>query len=246
MSLKPQVHIDEITSSRYDKRFIYLLISLLTFLFGALFIPPAFSMYLSTIILLQYTFAGLLLFRNHKRWFYRIIMVLAFILLLLEGLKLASASSRTMNLISEISYLLYFLIMTVEVFRQILLAKEIDFNMVAGSFCGFIMLAIIGSFLLAIIEVSSPGSFKGIREDDFNKTFQDLIYYSFVTILTIGYGDILPLSQTARKASMLLGILGYFYNIFVIGITISKFRAHDRRHDQKTKELEQEAEEKKQ
>lgn len=220
-------HIDiDITKGKYDKRFIYLLVSLLTFLFGTLIIPPAFSEYLSPIILLQFSFAGLILFRNHNRILYRVIVFMAFLLLALEGLKFASASSKTATLISDITYLLYFFIMTIEVFRQILLARTIDFNMVAGSFCGFIMLALLGSFLLTIIEVSAPGSFSGVRDTSFNDTFQDLIYYSFVTILTIGYGDILPVTQSAKKASMFLGIFGYFYNIFVIGITIAKFMQH--------------------
>lgn len=224
MDFKHQ-HIDiDITKGRYDKRFIYLLVSLLTFLFGALFIPPAFSLYLSPIILLQFTFAGLILFRNHKRIIYRLIIFMAFALLVFEGMRLASATSITINLISDVTYLVYFMIMTVEVFRQILSAKQINFNIVAGSFCGFIMLALIGSFMLTIIEVINPGSFSGIDENEsFNQKFQDLIYYSFVSILTIGYGDILPTTPTARKASMLLGFIGYFYNIFVIGITVSKF-----------------------
>lgn len=213
----------DFTKGKYDKRFIYLLVSLLTFLFGTLFIPPAFSKYLNPIFMLQFTFAGLILFRNHNRILYRVIVIMAFLLVLFEGLKLASASSRTANLISEITYLLYFIIMTIEVFRQILLAKNVDFNMVAGAFCGFIMLALLGSLILTIIEISNPGAFSGIRDGSFEAIFQDLIYYSFVTILTIGYGDILPITHTARKASMLLGILGYFYNIFVIGITIAKF-----------------------
>ena len=229
MEIKHAPHIGEITRNRYDKRFIYLLVSLLTFLFGSLFIPPAFAAYLSPIFLLQFTFAGLILFRNHSRMIYRTIIVVVFLLLVLEGVKLASASSRMANLVSDITYFGYFIIMTGEVFRQIVLARKIDFNIVAGSFCGFIMLAMLGSFLLSIIEVTAPGSFSGIRVDTFEQTFQDLIYYSFVSILTIGYGDILPVTATARKASMLLGIVGYFYNIFVIGITISKFMQQNRR-----------------
>lgn len=213
----------DITRGQYNKRFVYLLASLLTFLFGALFIPPAFSQYLSPIILLQFTFAGLILFRNHNRILYRVIVGMAFVLLALEGVKFVSDSPQASVLVANVTYMAYFIITTVEVFRQILLARKIDLNMIAGSFCGFIMLGILGSFLLTIIEEGNPGAFSGIRVGSFNDTFQDLIYYSFVSILTIGYGDILPVSQTARKASMLLGIVGYFYNIFVIGITIAKF-----------------------
>lgn len=228
MDIKHPPHIADITKSRYNKRFIHLLVSLLTLLFGSLFIPKSFAIYLQPIFLLQFTFTGLILFRNHNRTMYRVIIAIVFLLLLFEGLKLASASSRTANLISDITYFAYFVIMTGEVFRQILLARKIDFNMVAGSFGGFIMLAMLGSFLLTIIEVTSPGSFTGISDANFEQTFQDLVYYSFVSILTIGYGDILPVTDTARRASMLLGIVGYFYNIFVIGITISKFMTQNK------------------
>lgn len=217
-------HIDiDITKGKYDKRFIYLLISLLTFLFGSLFIPSKFAIYLSPIILLQFTFAGLILFRNNNRILYRIIVAMAFILLLAEALKFASTSSRTSILVADMIYVIYFIITTIEVFRQILLARNIDYNMVAGSFCGFIMLGLLGAFILMFIETSNPGAFSGVRHADSNERLQDLIYYSFITILTVGYGDILPITQSARKASMLIGIAGYFYNIFVIGITISKF-----------------------
>lgn len=223
MDIKHPPHISDITKSRYSKRFIHLLISLLTLLFGSLFIPDEFTVYLSPIFLLQFTFTGLILFRNHRRVIYRLIVVIILFLLLFEGLKFTSFSSRWATLLADLTYVIYFVITALEVFRQILLARRVDFNMVAGAFCGFIMLAIIGSFSLSIIEVTSPGSFSGINLDNFQATFQDLIYYSFVSILTIGYGDILPISDTARKASVLLGIVGYFYNIFVIGITISKF-----------------------
>lgn len=229
MRVQPEERFNKLTESRYSKRFIYLLVSLLTFLFGALFIPPAFSRYLSPIILLQFTFAGLILFRNHNKLVYRIIMVMAFLLLILESMRLANATSRLATLVADFTYMTYFIISTLEVFRQILLARRIDFNMVAGAFCGFIMLGVLGSFMLAIIETTTPGSFSGIRIINFNQTFQDLIYYSFVSILTIGYGDILPITPTARRASLLLGIAGYFYNIFVIGITISKFMMQSKR-----------------
>ena len=223
MRVHPEARINKLTEGRYNNRFTYLLVSLLTFLFGALFIPPSFSKYLSPIILLQFTFAGLILFRNHNRLIYRVIMVMAFALLLMEAMRLANATSRLANFITDLTYLSYFVISTIEVFRQILLARRIDFNMVAGAFCGFIMLGILGGLLMTIIEVVTPNSFTGIRVADSNQTFQDLIYYSFVSILTIGYGDITPATDTARRASLLLGIVGYFYNIFVIGITISKF-----------------------
>ena len=232
MRVQPEERISKLTEGRYDKRFIYLLVSLLTFLFGALFIPPSFSKYLSPIILLQFAFAGLILFRNHNRVIYRVIMAMAFLLVILEGMRLANATSRLAIVVLDITYLAYFILSTLEVFRQILLARRIDLNMVAGAFCGFIMLGVLGSFLLAIIETAHPGSFSGIRVHAFNETFQDLIYYSFVTLLTIGYGDILPISSTARKASLVTGYCRVFlqhlcdrYHYFKVHDTQQKIKS---------------------
>jgi hypothetical protein len=39
----------------------------------------------------------------------------------------------------------------------------------------------------------------------------------------IGYRDITPLTVTAKKATILMGLLGNFYTVFVVGIVIGKF-----------------------
>jgi hypothetical protein len=51
----------------------------------------------------------------------------------------------------------------------------------------------------------------------------NLNYFSFTTLLTIGYGDILPLSLLARRAVMLIGLAGHFYTVFVTSIIIGKY-----------------------
>ena len=52
---------------------------------------------------------------------------------------------------------------------------------------------------------------------------QGLNYFSFITLLTVGYGDIVPLSNVARKATMLLGLLGHFYDLFVVSVIVGKY-----------------------
>jgi len=52
-------------------------------------------------------------------------------------------------------------------------------------------------------------------------------YYSFITILTIGYGDITPATNIAQKMSMFFGLIGYFYGVVVIGIIMGKYLSKD-------------------
>ncbi|WP_448572129.1 potassium channel family protein [Trichothermofontia sp.] len=53
--------------------------------------------------------------------------------------------------------------------------------------------------------------------------FQSLFYYSFVTLATIGYGDIIPVTPLARTLSITLGIAGQMYLTILIAILVSKY-----------------------
>ena len=77
------------------------------------------------------------------------------------------------------------------------------------------------SLFFLIIEIQSPESFSGIGTKEEN--YQNLTYFSFITTLTIGYGDIVPLTFQAKKAVMLIALLGNFYTVIVTGIIIGKY-----------------------
>jgi hypothetical protein len=52
-----------------------------------------------------------------------------------------------------------------------------------------------------------------------------LIYFSFVTLMTVGYGDIVPLSVSARSLAILEGIVGQLYLVILISTLVSEFSA---------------------
>jgi hypothetical protein len=58
-----------------------------------------------------------------------------------------------------------------------------------------------------LIETSVPGSFRGATP----LGLSDCIYFSFVTIATLGYGDIVPVSETARAVTILEAVGGQMY-----------------------------------
>jgi voltage-gated potassium channel Kch len=49
------------------------------------------------------------------------------------------------------------------------------------------------------------------------------MYFSFTTLLTIGYGDILPITQVAQKAAIFVGLTGQFYLVILTAITVGKY-----------------------
>ena len=79
-----------------------------------------------------------------------------------------------------------------------------------------------GSYLFNIIESLQPGSFTGIGNSDGMK-MNYLLYFSVSNLLTLGLGDIVPVSELVKKLVMFTGLLGHFYTVFVTSIIIGKY-----------------------
>jgi hypothetical protein len=118
-------------------------------------------------------------------------------------------------------YILYFVTISFTVYHDIYRADHIDVEMIAAVFCGFIMLGLLASFTFVIIESVDPNSFTGLSDD--SRHFDDLVYFSFISLLTIGYGDMSPVTDLAKTTSIMAGLIGQFYTVFVTGIVIGKF-----------------------
>ena len=54
-----------------------------------------------------------------------------------------------------------------------------------------------------------------------------IMYYSYITLMTIGYGDIVPATPLAQKATILTGLMGQFYLVIVTAIVVGKYIKHN-------------------
>ncbi|MEN8237011.1 MAG: ion channel [Pseudomonadota bacterium] len=95
-------------------------------------------------------------------------------------------------------------------------SKTVDTNMIYGAVCIYLLIAIECGLLYALLEIYVPNSFdigtaSAVVMSENNALVRDLVYYSFISLTTTGYGDIVPLTQTARYFSMLESFLGQMY-----------------------------------
>lgn len=105
------------------------------------------------------------------------------------------------------------------VLRYILKRGPITADKLHGALAGYIMLAFVWSFVYALVEISSAGSFGPDRLDFVQPgNFFRLIYFSFTTLTTTGYGDVIPLTNHARSLVMLEEFSGVFY----VGVVIAR------------------------
>jgi hypothetical protein len=84
---------------------------------------------------------------------------------------------------------------------------------VYGALCVYLLIGLTWGFMFLTLEGFQPGSFQfgQARLSGIEKDSATLIYFSFVTLSTVGYGDITPLSPPARSFAFMEAIIGQIY-----------------------------------
>jgi hypothetical protein len=122
-----------------------------------------------------------------------------------------------------------FIALAESVFRD----GPIDLNRIVGAVSIYLVLGLIWAFLYSMLETIQQGSFtfarQGIDDSQMNLV-GEFIYFSMVTLTTLGYGDIVPLSRPARMFASLEAITGQLYVAIVIarlvGLQITQRRTN--------------------
>lgn len=120
-------------------------------------------------------------------------------------------SFTALHLIAQIAFLVYVIgIVTRVVFR----APVVDGNILCGAAALYLLIGVLLGFIYALIELSIPGAFtihpaEALPGGEAQKaTTGWLIYFSFTTLTTVGFGDVLPASDLARSLAVLEAVIG--------------------------------------
>nr|WP_255731903.1 ion channel [Ruegeria sp. Ofav3-42] len=89
---------------------------------------------------------------------------------------------------------------------------------------GYLSLGLVAFFLFLAIEFYQPGSLHGLPEtvDEYHKE-GSILYFAFITLMTVGYGEIVPAVPLAQKAAMLVGLAGQFYLVILTAVIVGKY-----------------------
>ncbi len=128
------------------------------------------------------------------------------------------AGIRWMQIPETFFGLAFFFFIIVIILKFIFNEDEINRDIIAGAAAVYLLLAIAWAYAYRAIEVLQPGSFA--IADAQNVTYGIALYYSFVTITTLGYGDIFPITTTARSFAILEAIVGQLYLVITIALLV--------------------------
>ena len=114
-----------------------------------------------------------------------------------------------MRLPAAIFSAVFFALALILILSHVNRQREVTRDVVMGAVCAYFLIGIVWAHVYYLLEGASPGAFSLPR----NLTGDPVhfIYYSFITLTTVGYGDILPVSNPARSLAVLEAMVGQMY-----------------------------------
>ena len=104
--------------------------------------------------------------------------------------------------------------------KQVLFSGTIDRNKIVGAICIYLLMGLIWTLLYLSVAQAVPGAFNGLEQRVWYDNFADAAYFSYVTLTTLGYGDITPVTPVARFLVYMEAIVGVFYMAILVASLI--------------------------
>ena len=213
----------------YKYRFETFLTSQLFILFGSLFFPQDFYEHtLLPILYLTSIAAGILMISKWKKlmWLFVGLFVITALIFSSDAI-LKFQNTKTLLIRLSIYFIFYFFV-TWNIIQQVWRAKKVTKNVIIGLISGYVSLGFLAFFLFMSIELITPNSFQIglINSNEIQAKPDNILYYAYITLLTIGYGEIIPTTAIAQKSAILVGIIGQFYMVIITAVVIEKYIRH--------------------
>jgi len=120
----------------------------------------------------------------------------------------------------DIAALVFLTFLAGSVFADVIRTRDVTIDTVFGACTVYLTLGLLWAVIYTMLEATHPGSFNSVTHAgdlaSRDELLPQFVYYSFITLATVGYGDITPVSQEARGLAMLEAILGQLYIAIMI------------------------------
>lgn len=126
-----------------------------------------------------------------------------------------------LNYISQIGLSFLIIHAFILVLKEAMSLRGDTKNMILVSITGYMIIGLLGGFAATGLEFWEANSYyhsTGMKMELYN-----YIYYSFVTMTTLGYGDIIPITEKSQALALMLVISGQLFLSVIIAINIAKF-----------------------
>lgn len=205
-----------------QNNFVYLFFSLVLFLFSAAIMsefPGTIGQDIFSVVTILMLLLSLKSLRTEKTWVWAVYFLLVSYMVLTI---LGRVFEHDLNVYLTLLILLMFFIGSFSVAaKQVLFVGDIDGNKIIGSLSLYMLLGLIWAVIYLLLLAMDSTAFTGIETASWQESFSRVAYYSFVTLTTLGYGDILPTNHLSEFFVYLEAIIGVFYMAIIVASLIS-------------------------
>jgi Ion channel len=136
------------------------------------------------------------------------------------------SAAMMFSIASDIVGALLLIICVVLILRYVLKSHEVTLDTIFGAFVAYFIIAFTFSCIYQAVAVFEPASFSmpGSMDGGQGASLKiQLNYFSFVTIATLGYGDIVPRLPVTQTLAILEAVIGQFYMAGIIAWLVSAY-----------------------
>jgi len=205
-----------------QNNFVYLFFSLVIFLFSAsvtVDFPGSVGDDVFSIVTILMLLVSLRSLKTERTWTKSVYVLIAFFIFL-----------TVLGKFFDHQYLAYVILVLLLIFfvgsflssvQEVLHVGDIDGNKIIGSLSLYILLGLIWAVIYMLLLTMDPQAFSGVEVTNWQQMFSHIAYYSFVTMTTLGYGDVLPTNHVAEFFVYMEAIVGVFYMAIIVSSLIS-------------------------
>lgn len=106
---------------------------------------------------------------------------------------------------------------TIVLLWDVLAEATVSPDTLAGAVASYLLIGITYGLAYGLIELFHPGAFRDTVNSTASIHPPNLIFFSFVTLTTVGYGDVVPISGIAKSLSIVEAVIGIMYPAVLIG-----------------------------
>ena len=237
---RPQAEPSHAETKAHERHFLVLLITILSVEIAQVLLGPALTEsrlvgWLQAIVICVtiYAVAG-------KKNLTIAALILGVPVVIARAVSLSMTASEA-EIVSMVLATVFLAYVAWTVMSAVMRPGRVSKDKIYGAICVYLLLGMLWANLYGILEIAEPGSFSFpertspatmVEQSDYRDMEQNFSYYSYVTLTTLGYGDITPVSHRARQLSWLEALFGQLFIAVTIARLVGSEIAYSREEDE--------------
>lgn len=201
---------------------LLLLALILTYVLGPLLSEYRFGLWIADFIAILVVLAAISAVTNQRRHAYSL-AILSLAAAIPQALDPHVESSLT-GVLANLASMIFLIYLVVIILRDIFLTTQVSMDTLVGSVCGYLLLSAVFAAAYSTLVLLQPDSFivdERLTLDPSKLHFQGahfdvLLYFSVITLTTVGFGDIIPATTFARELVSAEAIMGQIYITMIV------------------------------